>query len=281
MKHLLVVLLISTHVFAQDTLNCNRDLTWEKNEKYYFKKEDTYNKQRYDGPVKERPTSNQLNIGYLKNGVWEGTVYNYVNNKKAGFSNYTNGFLDGLTLRTIENDGVTFIIDSLIYHYNPELIESKPLYTKHLERIKNSYYVKWITEKIWIGDTLIIKSQDGEDFYPISVTVEKYVKNIKNGWSENYIIKEDKNGVKSQENDSQVFYKNDEIIIMRDYFQNELNEERYYELKKLVRKVEYTAGQKTETTYKNGTTVLEVKVFDKEGKLMYTDKYKNGKLIAD
>jgi antitoxin component YwqK of YwqJK toxin-antitoxin module len=281
MKQLILVLFISTTVFAQDTINCNRDLTWEKNEKYYFKKEDTYNKQRYNGPVKYAPASNQLNLGHLKNGVWEGAVYNYINNKKIGFSNYTNGFLHGLTIKTIENDGVLFIVDSLVYLYNPELIESKEVYAKHIERVKNSYSVKWVTEKTWIGDTLTIKKQDSEDFYPINITTEKYVNKKKNGWFETYTIKENGNGLRTRENDQQVFFKNDEMTIKRDYFQNELSEESYFENKKLTRKIEYTLGQKTETTYTNGSTILEVKVYDKAGKLMYTDKYKNGKLIAD
>lgn len=97
--------------YAQDTLNCKKDLKYDKKQGFYYKKGDEA-KTPVSGNAICFPKRGMVNRGKLVNGKWDGTVYGYKKGHLIGKSNYKNGVQDGLRICYAENGKTK---DSLVY----------------------------------------------------------------------------------------------------------------------------------------------------------------------
>jgi hypothetical protein len=118
---LLTILLFSLKpFFAQDTLDCKKDLMWDSKERVYYKSNDL-TKRKVTGPAKCYPQKDYENRGYLLNGAWEGIVYGYKASKLIGKANYKGGIVHGFDVRFEETGEIS---DSAFYD-NGNLIYQK------------------------------------------------------------------------------------------------------------------------------------------------------------
>lgn len=264
-------LLIAYSLTAQDTLNCKEHLTWDKTEKFYYKTGDA-SKQKYTGPAKCFPRKGVENRGYLKNGAWEGTVYGYEGSRLLGYSNFNDGFFDGLTL-TYNEQGL--VKDSGIYMHGTNIYLKKFKYDKvgmlseaHVVRIKN--------------DTLVMEDYDYVEGYPTDLEISSYYKKKKNGAFETRYFEELNDGSKSYVPVRITFYKDGVKTLERSYDGGYLYVEDVYKDGKKILENMYEGGLDKlvqQTPYRNGKIHGEVKYYNSETKSLYqVEVYENGKL---
>jgi|GEM_PF-6797885 len=83
-------------VGAQDTLDCKKDLSYDKKQQVFYKKGDD-SKTPVTGAAVCYPKKGQVNKGKLVQGKWDGTVkgYDLETGRLVGKANYRNGVLNG------------------------------------------------------------------------------------------------------------------------------------------------------------------------------------------
>ncbi|MES2587598.1 MAG: hypothetical protein V4622_01380 [Bacteroidota bacterium] len=271
MKKLLAILFLSINSFAQDTLSCKKDLTWEKWEKYYYKTSDE-SKQRYTGPAKCYPQKGVENRGFLKEGSWEGKVYGYKGYLLLGYSTFVNGFYDGLTIKYDENGNVK---DSMIFEAGFEK------YSKNIKRDKLDMICQ-VSEKIFTNDTLTLKIFQQIDDLPTKLNVEHYLKNKKNGSFEEYWIELDENKKLNYTIEKYSFYKDGILTCKRFFDGGIIYQEEQFENKKLSLKRTFYGdvnAVESEEHYVNGKIHGEKKYYDINGKISAIERFENGKSI--
>jgi len=98
---------------AQDTLDCKKDLSYDKKEQFFYKKGDDAQKP-VTGPAVCYPKKGQVNKGKLVNGKWDGAVKGYSSETGTlvGKAQYRNGVLNGPKICYTETGKLK---DSLVY----------------------------------------------------------------------------------------------------------------------------------------------------------------------
>ena len=266
-------LLWSCIVVAQDTLNCKEHLTWDKTEKFYYKTGDA-SRQKYSGPAKCFPRKGIENRGTLKNGNWEGRVYGYEGSRLLGYSDFENGFYDGLTLKYNEKG---LVKDSSIYRHGTNIYQKTFKYDKI--NLPISAHVFQL-----IGDTLILEEYAYDEGFPTGLEIERYYKKKKNGAFEKLYYEELDDCTKTYVPVHITFYKDGQKTAERSYDGGYLYVEDVYENGKKVLENMYEGDLNKlvqQTPYSNGKIHGEVKYYHYETKTLYqVEVYENGKLIA-
>lgn len=260
--------------FAQDTLDCKKDLMWESKERFYYLSNDA-TKAKVTGPAKCYPQKEYENRGYLKNGAWEGIVYGYKADKLIGKVNYKAGILHGFDVRYDENNKV---IDSAFYNEGNLTYQKKHVRDSNLD-------IKRIEEFKLVNDTAISVRIDYDNNEPQFYDRTSYLKNKKEG----LFIQYNCNGDLKQEDDFDYFlraiYHEGKLVKKINYEGNLPIEEEFYTDGKLVKRITYSNNQgdfgkadkiESEINFLNKKRHGEAK-FYADGKLEYIQIYKKGK----
>lgn len=270
---LFILLLISGCYLAQDTLNCKEHLAWDKKQKLYYRKDDG-SKQKYTGPAKCFPKGGGENRGYLKNGAWEGTVYGYKGGQVLGFSTFSDGLYDGLTIKYNDKG---LVKDSMIYNQGTLVYHKKAAYDDY-DQLDEVYVDEFK------HDTLIRYEYHYDGGVPYELEITRYYGKKKNGAWEKLWYEELNDGTKRYIPGNVIVYKEGVKTAERQYDGGYLYTEYIFENGKKIRENLYEGDVKKkvqETPYnKSGKIHGRVNYFDAEShKLYQVEIYENGKLV--
>ncbi|MFN3916210.1 MAG: toxin-antitoxin system YwqK family antitoxin [Flavobacteriales bacterium] len=256
---------------AQDTLNCKDDLIWDKDGKYYYRKNDE-TKTGVTSPAKCFPCKTCINKGNLKNGRWNGMVYGYKDGNLIGRLFYADNAERGYIIKFNLNGA---LIDSTVFDKNG--------YTYNLTKgFNKNNELDYISEYCYKNDTSVVR------YYAHDANVGEYVQLVRRFKGKK------KHGI--QEHYDTEFLNNKPKIF--------LIETEEYNLGKLSGKVtqyeeglksteyEYTDGVKTKEiwfdlsgnieivySYKDGKRHGTATHYNLDGSIEFTEEYKNNKLV--
>lgn len=274
----LFVCCFTFNLISQDTLNCKTDLKWDNANRFYYKINDP-SKQKYTGPAKCFPQKGVENRGTIKNGNWEGVVHGYKGSVYLGYYTFTDGFYNGPTVKYHEEtfEGKNCVKDSTV------LEMGKKVYEKIYYRTKNLEAIDWIDEVIYKGDSTKKVMYIYEENTLNQIEIKNYFKGKKAGLFINYHAELDENEKQIMVINSKKCYNNGKLEYEFIYDGGYLFGGNFYDKSgNIIKKVSYFGDEnkiESEAQCVKGKIVGEVKHFDENGKLIFIEKYENGKLI--